>query len=207
VLPTRPRISRVGLRYFPHNEAMSPQLIAPTIAVHASFLAAMDEFRADGAAAVPHSNLARELRTWGDRWVTAEGFAEYVELTGGVSSEERADGVVPKTTLWWVADGSYLGRVTFRHTLTESLLNYGGHLGYAVRPGARRRGHATAMLRAALPVAHHELGIDPVLVTCDDTNTGSRRVIEACGGIFEDQRGERLRYWFHQAAATAGQRP
>ncbi|MGW8974947.1 GNAT family N-acetyltransferase [Streptomyces platensis] len=183
---------------------MSPQLIAPTVAVHASFLAAMDEFRDDGAETVAHSRMAQELRTWATRWATAEGFAAYVGQTGGVSREERADGVVPLTTRWWVDGDTYLGRVTFRHRLTPSLLTWGGHIGYGVRPGARRRGHATAMLRAALPVAHHELGIDPVLVTCDDTNTGSRRVIEACGGIFEDQRDDKLRYWFHPAAATAG---
>ncbi|MFG2492284.1 GNAT family N-acetyltransferase [Streptomyces caniferus] len=183
---------------------MSPQLIAPTVAVHDSFLAAMEEFRADGAEQVPYSNLARELSTWATRWPTAAGFAEYVDMVGGTPDEERPDGVVPRTTRWWVADGSYLGRVTFRHRLTDELLHYGGHIGYAVRPGARRRGHATAMLRAALPIARHELGIDPVLVTCDHTNTGSRRVIEACGGIFEDQRGERLRYWIHAPATAAG---
>ncbi|MFG2861308.1 GNAT family N-acetyltransferase [Streptomyces sioyaensis] len=182
-----------------------PQLITPTVDVHASFLAAMEEFRADGVEAVPHSNLAGELRTWAARWRSAEGFAAYVELTGAVAKDRREDGVVAKTTRWWVADGSYLGRVTFRHSLTPSLLDYGGHIGYAVRPGARRRGHATAMLRAALPVAHHELGIDPVLVTCDDTNTGSRKVIEACGGVFEDQRENKLRYWIHAAATAAGQ--
>ena len=44
------------------------------------------------------------------------------------------------------------------------------------------------MLSAALPVAAG-LGIDPVLVTCDDTNVGSRKVIEANGGLLEDQRG------------------
>ncbi|KOG48915.1 GNAT family N-acetyltransferase [Streptomyces decoyicus] len=185
---------------------MAPQLIAPTVAVHASFLAAMDEFRADGAESAPHSTLAHELTTWHSRWPTAEGFAEYVELVGGVMSNTRVDGVVPMTTRWWVDGDTYLGRCTFRHHLTPSLLNWGGHLGYGVRPGARRRGHATAILRAALPIAHHELGIDPVLVTCDDTNTGSRKVIEACGGIFEDQREEKLRYWI-PAATAAGQQP
>ncbi|UKY50236.1 GNAT family N-acetyltransferase [Streptomyces inhibens] len=174
-----------------------PQLIAPTVDVHSSFLAAMDEFRADGAEVTPRSNLARELRTWRTRWPTAEGFAEYVGTVGGIVYDERADGVVPMTTRWWVDGGSYLGRVTFRHHLTASLLTWGGHIGYAVRPGARRRGHATAMLRAALPIACHELGIDPVLVTCDAANTGSRKVIEACGGVFEDQRDEKLRYWIH----------
>ncbi|MFF3543616.1 GNAT family N-acetyltransferase [Streptomyces platensis] len=183
---------------------MSPQLIAPTVAVHASFLAAMDEFLAEGAESVPHSGLARELRTWRGRWATADGFAAYVGLVGGVMDDARADGVVPLSTRWWVDGDTYLGRVTFRHRLTPSLLTWGGHIGYGVRPGARRCGHATAMLRAALPVAQHELGIDPVLVTCDDTNTGSRKVIEACGGIFEDQRDDKLRYWFRPAVATAG---
>ena len=56
------------------------------------------------------------------------------------------------------------------------------------------QGHASAMLAASLPVAAR-LGIDSVLVTCDATNVGSRRVIEANGGVFEDQRAEKLRYW------------
>jgi predicted acetyltransferase len=52
---------------------------------------------------------------------------------------------------------------------------------YDVRPSARRRGHATAMPAPALPVARG-LGIDRVLVTCDVSNTGSRKVVEANGG-------------------------
>ena len=50
------------------------------------------------------------------------------------------------------------------------------------------------MLAAALPVAA-ALSIDPALVTCDDTNVASRKVIEANGGVLEDQRGVKLRYW------------
>lgn len=103
-------------------------------------------------------------------------------------------GIVSATQLWWVDGEEYLGRLSIRHSLTPWLLEFGGHIGYSVRPAARRRGHATAMLAAALPVANR-LGIDPVLVTCDDTNVASRRVIEANGGVFEDQRGEKLRYW------------
>jgi predicted acetyltransferase len=70
----------------------------------------------------------------------------------------------------------------------------GGHIGYDIRPSARRRGHATAMLAAALPVAR-SLGIGPALLTCDEDNTASRRVIEANGGVVEDKRGGKLRYW------------
>lgn len=73
-------------------------------------------------------------------------------------------------------------------------MEVGGHIGYDVRPTARRRGHATAMLRAALPIARR-IGIETVLVTCDLTNTASRKVIESCGGRFEDERGGKLRFW------------
>src|SRR5262249_6510836 len=85
------------------------------------------------------------------------------------------------------------------------LQEYGGHIGYVVRPSARRQGHATAMLRAALPMTY-DLGIDPVLVTCDDTNLGSRRVLEAAGGLFEDQRGDKLRYLIPTTSSSAGGR-
>ncbi len=104
------------------------------------------------------------------------------------------DDIVASTYLWWVDGAEYLGRLSIRHLLTPWLEEYGGHIGYVVRPSARRHGHATAMLRASLPIAQR-LGIDPVLVTCDATNEPSRKVIETAGGVLEDQRGQKLRYW------------
>jgi predicted acetyltransferase len=80
--------------------------------------------------------------------------------------------MVPQTTLWWVSGDAYLGRVD-------------------IRPSARHRGHATAVLAAALLVVRG-LGIDPALFTCDQDNIG---VIEANGGVLADQRSGRLRYW------------
>jgi predicted acetyltransferase len=50
------------------------------------------------------------------------------------------------------------------------------------------------MLRAALPVARG-LGIESALLTCDVTNVGSRKVIEGCGGVLEDERDGTLRFW------------
>ena len=101
---------------------------------------------------------------------------------------------MPCTTLWWVDGSAYLGRIAIRHRLTPALREVGGHIGYDVRRSARRQGHATAMLAAALPVAA-ALGIDPALVTCDDTNVASRKVIEANGGVLEDERAGVLRFW------------
>jgi predicted acetyltransferase len=59
------------------------------------------------------------------------------------------------------------------------------------------------MLRAALPIAN-ELGIDPVLVTCDVENLASRRVIEANGGVLEDERSGKLRFWVPTGPARPG---
>ena len=174
-----------------------PQLSLPVGRVHRSFLAAMAEFRAEGRGDLAdRSMIGGELREFGHRWATPEGFAAYVGWLRSQALEDspRPEGFVPSTTLWWVEDEQYLARIAIRHRLTGHLLEGGGHIGYDVRPSARRRGHANAMLCAALPVAHG-LGIASALVTCDVTNAASRRVIEANGGVFEDQRGEKLRFW------------
>ena len=105
----------------------------------------------------------------------------------------RPEGYVPTTELWWV-DGEVLGRIAIRHRLTPGLLEVGGHIGYDVRPSARRRGHATEMLRQALLIAGL-MGIRRALITCDVGNIGSRTVIERNGGVLEDERAGKLRFW------------
>ena len=117
----------------------------------------------------------------------------------------RPPGYVPCTTWWWTDDDRYLGRIALRHRLTPFLLEVGGHVGYDVRPSARRHGHATAMLRAVLPQVRAH-GIDRALMTCDHDNLGSRKVIEANGGRLEDRRGVKLRFWV-PTSCERGRRP
>ena len=50
-----------------------------------------------------------------------------------------------------------------------------------MRPSARRRGHATEILRRTLAEAR-ALGIDEALVTCGKANAGSAGAIRKCGG-------------------------
>ncbi len=90
------------------------------------------------------------------------------------------------------ADDSYAG---FEFTRKGLEVDRGGHIGYSVRPSARRQGHATAALRQSLGVARDAIGLDRVLVTCRDDNAASRAVIEACGGVYEDARDHTRRYW------------
>jgi predicted acetyltransferase len=174
-----------------------PELLPPSTHVHRSFLAAMAEFRAEGRGDPDDATMVGgEIRDFGDRWAAPDAFAAYVDWLRSQVLEEtpRPEGFVPSTSLWWVEGDEYLGRLAIRHRLTPHLLEEGGHIGYDVRASARRQGHATAMLRAALPLTR-ALGIESALVTCDVTNLGSRRVIETNGGVLEDQRGDKLRYW------------
>jgi predicted acetyltransferase len=174
-----------------------PELSAPVVVVAGSFLTAMREFQAEGRGGPDdNSMIGAEIREWQGRWDTPDGFAAFVAALRAQSEPEtpRPAGWVPCTTWWWVDGQDYLGRIALRHQLTERLRANGGHIGYDVRPTARRRGHATAMLRAALPRAH-DMDIDPVLVTCDADNLASRKVIEASQGVLEDERHGMLRYW------------
>ncbi|MCT9078582.1 GNAT family N-acetyltransferase [Streptomyces fulvoviolaceus] len=169
-----------------------PRLTSPDVRFHDSFLDAVKEFAA--TTLDPATLLAQEIEQYGETWREPTEFAAYVAMLRAETERPRRPDWVPMTTLWYVADDTYLGRLAIRHRLNAFLLERGGHIGYDVRPGARRRGHATAMLRDALPECR-ERGLDRVLVTCDTTNTGSRKVIEANGGEFEDERGGKLRFW------------
>jgi predicted acetyltransferase len=174
-----------------------PQLSLPVVEVKDSFLAAMAEFAAEGRGAPgEHSMIASEMREFGATWSTDEGFDAYVSALRAQALEEtpRPAHFVPCTTFWWVDGTEYLGRIAVRHRLTPHLLEEGGHIGYDVRASARRRGHATAMLRAVLPYAA-SLGIEKALLTCDADNDASRAVIEANGGVLEDERNGVLRFW------------
>ncbi len=91
---------------------------------------------------------------------------------------------VPEDTLWLANDKEYLGTIHLRHCLNDSLKLYGGHVGYDIRPSARRNGYGTKMLKLSFPYLI-EIGLDKVLITCDITNIGSRKIIESAGGILE----------------------
>ena len=88
--------------------------------------------------------------------------------------------------------------INIRHRLNDYLLEFGGHIGYSVRPAARRQGAATQMLTQALEICR-QLGIKKRLVTCDKTNIAAAATIIKCGGILENEvfEGDALiqRYW------------
>lgn len=172
-----------------------PTLITPTVELHDAWLAMRDEW---GGGAHQHGSGLRP----DDEVDTPAGFAAWVAKLRRLGDESvpPPEGWV-HAAFWWIAaddDGALLGAIALRYRLTDFLLDAGGHIGYGVRPSARGRGVATWALGAALVEARAR-GLDRVLVTCDETNPASARVIERNGGVLEDVRdtalGRKRRYW------------
>lgn len=168
---------------------MKPFLTRPTIRYRDSFIEAVREFHAEGK--LPPWNYTNLLNN----------FDEFVALI-----RERAldppPGYVPQTDYWFIAEGVYAGRISLRHALNESLERFGGHIGYEIRPSMRRRGYGTLQLTLCLEQAWKR-GLERVLITCDDDNIGSAKVIEANAGVLQDKidnEREALtrRYWIER---------
>ncbi|OFN55532.1 MULTISPECIES: GNAT family N-acetyltransferase [unclassified Streptococcus] len=101
---------------------------------------------------------------------------------------------VPAIQLVGFDEGQAVGFLNLRLRLNEYLLEHGGHIGYSVRPSMQGIGHATSMLKEGLLVAASK-NIHQVLVTCAIDNPASRAVILKNGGILEDVRAGKERYW------------
>ena len=108
---------------------------------------------------------------------------------------------VPQRTFWLVdRNNKTLGAVRVRHPLNERLLQYGGHIGYYIRPAERGKGYGTKALQLALEQIRR-LGVDRALLTVHPDNLASQRVVLANRGVLDGQGMDPLtgtlanRYW------------
>ncbi|MEI7709686.1 MAG: GNAT family N-acetyltransferase [bacterium] len=165
------------------------QLKEPSVEYKESFLRALDEYTREGR------SLDEGIAEPGD------DFAAFVQSKKDESAGVNLkDGRVPQSTFWIVDGDGYAGRISIRHTLNEKLLKKGGHIGYGIIPSKRGQGYATKALELMLPRAR-ALDLKKVLLTCDSTNTASKKIIEGAGGFLENEiPGEdgmpsTLRFW------------
>jgi predicted acetyltransferase len=165
------------------------RLVLPDAACRESVLEGLREFQAEPRFA--------------DLDVTpiAADFPAYV-----AAQRARADaanlppGQRPESVFWLVDGETFVGRLSIRTTREEALIRTIGNIGYMIRPSRRRMGYGTAILALALPAAK-ALGMAHILVTCDEDNTASRKIIERNGGLLEGATPSRsspgltLRFW------------
>ena len=141
-----------------------------------------DNLRGRAAAEEELARIAADPRGFVASLVDREARGAPVVLPDG-STAERLPGYVR-----WMWDGEFCGSIGLRWQRgTEALPPHcPGHVGYAVVPWKRRRGYATAELRAILPEARAE-GLARVEITTEPDNVASQRVIEANGGVLVER--------------------
>jgi len=133
-----------------------------------------------------------------DRFSSIEIWFE--ELKKRSNEDTVPEGLVPSSTYLGVRekDNYIVGMIDIRHYLNEYLTQVGGHIGYGIRKTERNKGYAKQMLKLALEKCK-ELKIKKVLITCDEDNIASEKVILSANAKLEDIRnvdGEnKKRFW------------
>ena len=109
---------------------------------------------------------------------------EWLNLVLSIEKDKLSRDKVHATTFFSVReeDNRLIGSIQIRHTLTDNLKRYGGHIGYGIRPSERMKGYGTEQLRLVLDVAK-EMNIPKVMISCDKSNIGSAKVIKNNNGI------------------------
>ena len=133
-----------------------------------------------------------------DRFSSIEDWLQ--ELKKRSCEDTVPKGLVPSSTYLAVRekDNYIVGMIDIRHYLNEYLTQVGGNIGYGVRKTERNKGYAKQMLKLALEKCK-ELKIKKVLITCDEDNIASEKVILSANAKLEDIRnvdGEnKKRFW------------
>lgn len=163
------------------------RLIKPTSKYKQSFVRAMKEF-------------AREDK----KPYLSEGFDVFLKGRRNLEKGKDVDGTklppkyVPMSYYWLMDGATFVGETTIRHRLALAFMKRGGHVGYGIRPSKRKHGYGRKILALALKKVKM-LGIKKALITCDDDNIASWKIIEANGGILQNKiiyKGVLLRrYW------------
>jgi predicted acetyltransferase len=166
------------------------ELIELSLPYRHSFLTGLCDLQADGQ--LLHYDLAS---------ISADFEAFVQSLREKKDRAKIAAHRVPGVDYWLYENHVILlGHLSLRYELNAALLQVGGHIGYQICPAHRRQGYGKAILRLGLEKARARR-LRRVLVTCDETNIGSKRIIEASGGQLENGiflEGDpirKLRYW------------
>ncbi len=166
-----------------------PHLVLPSTKYKTSYLKALPKYHTEGRHLEYNLKKARQY---------------FPALIQQIRNQAKGIGLppgwVPHTEYWLVKGGSYLGAGVIRHRLNRHLLKIGGTIGYDINPSKRNQGYGTLILKLLLKKARL-MGLKKVLITCDETNDPSYKIIIANGGKLQNavEQGaglpQKLRFW------------
>lgn len=81
-------------------------------------------------------------------------------------------------------DDRIVGTINIRWDLNDKMLQFGGHIGYAIRPTERRKGYNKINLYLGM-IEAKKVCLNKVMLDCDINNVGSDRTLKALGGKLE----------------------
>lgn len=166
------------------------KLIEPTLEYKEQLLIYIEEFLKDnetihGGADIQYAN----------------SIEDWIESVYKNKNEETVyKKLVPASTFLLIRedDDKLLGLVNIRHRLNEFLFKRGGHISYSIKKSERNKGYGKMILKLAIEESK-KLGIEKLLIPCDNDNIPSMKIIEANGGVLEkiiEIKGiEKRRYW------------
>lgn len=109
-----------------------------------------------------------------------------IEMQNRHLGENLPEGYVRENFYLCYEGNELIGVLSLKFELTDFLFNYGGHIGYAVRPSKQKRGYATQILKQGLDIAK-DLGFERVLCVCNEDNYASQKVVLKNNGVYENE--------------------
>lgn len=80
------------------------------------------------------------------------------------------------------SDNKIVGNINVRWNLTETVKQFGGNIGYSIRPTERQKGYNKINLYLGLLEAK-KLGLKKVMLDCESDNIASYKTMASLGGV------------------------
>lgn len=170
---------------------MKFKLIEPTLVMEKEYNNYIDEWDKSGEEIVPLASRRSIV-----------GYENLINCWKEQSTNKAyEEGFVPASLYFLIDENMRIyGSLHIRHELNDFLLNYGGHIGYGIRPSERKKGYARKILSLSLLIVR-KMGINKALITCNKDNIASAKTILKNGGVLENEvieGGEvTQRYWIN----------
>lgn len=173
----------------------TPQLVTPSLQRRDSFIKAIRDSTPD--------EQRYEFGAPGDVSPLIYGVDRYISEMPGYARWENLPKWWVAQTIWWlIVDNQFVWQIKRRHALNDYLSTYGGHVWYLIAPARRHQWRGTKMLALALQQRKAQW-IKQLLVTCNEKNIWSRKIIETNGGVYmskirsDEEQDMKLRYWIY----------